>query len=70
MMSESYLFRSTNVVAATYEPTRHRLTVEFKGQRKYRYSKVPPKVWKEFKQSASPGTFIFERLSMYSYTPI
>lgn len=69
-MAENYLFRSTNVVSAKYDKEKQQLTVEFVRNRKYRYKKVPEKVWKDFKKAASAGSFVADRLSKYNYTEL
>lgn len=69
-MAERWVFDSSNVVEAKYDSEEKLLTVEFVRGRRYVFRRVPPTLWKEFKASASPGSFVSERLSKYKFRQV
>jgi hypothetical protein len=60
---------SGTTVMVNYEETDHILEVEFIGGRTYHYIKVPPPVWKEYKNvinsGESSGIFVNSKIKPY-----
>jgi len=69
--SDWYLFDSSRVVEAAYDPSSSRLYVRFVKPAPigtpWTYEGVPPNVWRNFKRSQSPGKFVNRVLNDYNY---
>lgn len=55
---------STMIARAEYDPTTETMTVEFKrpGANVYTYGSFPAKVWEEFEQAPSKGSFFAKHI--------
>jgi hypothetical protein len=55
---------SAMIIRAEYDPTTQVMTVEFKrpGSNVYVYGGIEPKLWQDFEQAASKGTFFARRI--------
>jgi hypothetical protein len=61
-ITESITPDSSNVKQVWYNKLTQELTVEFKGNRKYKYSSVQETTWEEIKVAESVGKFITQNI--------
>jgi len=54
-------------LAAGYDFSTRTLRIRFRNGKVYGYYNVPPRVWEDFQQAASPGRFINRVLNRYPY---
>lgn len=55
-------FDSTAIVSAGYDPAIAVLEIEFAGGGVYRYSLVPPRIWRELREAESAGRYFAEAI--------
>lgn len=55
-------FESEAITEATYDRTDKSLTLEYTSGGKYRYKRVPLKVWKKLAASKSAGRFVVKNV--------
>lgn len=67
MTIDTASFTSSMLTSASYDTEAQRLSVTFNNGRTYTLAQdVPPEVWEDFKNAASPGQFWHTVLKGYS----
>jgi len=63
--TERWVFSSTRVKEATYDPVSMVLDVTFVDGTPWQYFRVPVGVWRRFRNAASAGRYVNEVLNTY-----
>lgn len=63
--TERWVFSSTRVSEAEYDPVAMTLNVVFKDGTPWQYLRVPKGTWRRFKNAPSPGRYVNEVLNSY-----
>lgn len=54
-------------LAAGYDLKTHTMRIDFRDGATYHYYEVPPQIWRDFQNSASPGKFMNRRMTQFAY---